>query len=112
MNKFQTTPKNQPITLDFNGIDVTITGFQLIYSNSEDFKNIICNYPQHVQGHLKEMRRKMKNRVSFGNLYFFSFYQNYLVRGKKNLFLIKHIIFSFINFVIFIIRLYINAIKK
>ena len=65
MNKFQTTPKNQPITLDFNGIDVTITGFQLIYSNSEDFKNIICNYPQHVQGHLKEMRRKMKNRVSF-----------------------------------------------
>ena len=64
MNKFQTTPKNQPITLDFNGIDVTITGFQLIYSNSEDFKNIICNYPQHVQGHLKEMRRKMKNRVS------------------------------------------------
>ena len=64
MNRFQTTPKDEPITLDFNGIDVTITGFQLIYSNSEDFKNIICNYPQHVQGHLKEMRRKMKNRVS------------------------------------------------
>ena len=64
MNKFQTTPKNEPTTLDFNGIDVTITGYQLIYSNSEDFKNIICNYPQHIQGHLKEMRRKMKNRVS------------------------------------------------
>ena len=64
MNKFQTTPKNEPTTLDFNGIEVTITGYQLIYSNSEDFKNIICNYPQHIQGHLKEMRRKMKNRVS------------------------------------------------
>ena len=65
MNRFQTTPKNTPITVDFDGIEVTITGFQLIYSNSEDFKNIICNYPQHVQGHLKEMRRKMKNRVRF-----------------------------------------------
>ena len=64
MNKFQTTPKNEPVTLDFNGIEVRITGYQLIYSNSEDFKNIICNYPQHIQGHLKEMRRKMKNRVS------------------------------------------------
>ena len=27
MNKFQTTPKNEPTTLDFNGIEVTITGY-------------------------------------------------------------------------------------
>ena len=87
MNKFQTTPKNQPITLDFNGIDVTITGFQLIYSNSEDFKNIICNYPQHVQGHLKEMRRKMKNRVSLLAIFIsFLFYHNYLTYVSKHRF--------------------------
>jgi len=64
MNRFQTNGKHVPIRLDFDGILVEITGHQLIYSNSEDFKNIASHYPPHVQGHLKEMRRKMKNRVS------------------------------------------------
>ena len=80
MNRFQSTPKYTPITVDFDGIEVTITGFQLIYSNSEDFKNIICNYPQHVQGHLKEMRRKMKNRVSFKQVFSVVFYQSKMVK--------------------------------
>ena len=56
--------EHDEIRINFNGIICELTRFQLVDSGSEDFKAICSAYPLFIQGHLKEMRRKFKNRVS------------------------------------------------
>ena len=46
------------------GICIRLSRFDLVDSGSEEFKAICNQYPITLQGHLKEMRRKFKNRVS------------------------------------------------
>ena len=56
--------EHDSLRIDFKGIVVELTRFELVDSGSEDFKALCSKYPLLIQGHLKEMRRKFKNRVS------------------------------------------------
>ena len=63
IHMFRNKRKDVPITLDFDGIQVTLTGNQLINLPIEDFRNTVGQYPQNVIRSLKEMRTKLKNQV-------------------------------------------------
>ena len=60
---FTTEEHHRPIAIIINGVNVRMTPHQVAHSCWEDFTLGSSIYPEHVRAILREIRRRLRNRV-------------------------------------------------